>query len=51
MKKDIVTVAISSRTREKIKEIAKAQHRAMKGAVELMVNDKYKELFKNKGKN
>ena len=50
MAKKFTTVSISVIYRNKLKEIGKAQHRKIRGALEFMVNEKYKELFKTKGK-
>lgn len=44
------TVSISVLYRNKIKEIGKAQHRKIRGTLEFMIDEKYKELFKTKGK-
>jgi len=44
------TVSISVIYRDKLKEIGKAQHRKGRGALEFMIDEKYKELFKTKRK-
>lgn len=43
-----VTVGISRKTREKLIEIAKAEHRNYKGQITFMINERYKKLFTSK---
>jgi len=46
-KEKLVSIQSTVRTRAMLREISKKERRSMSGALELMIEDKYKKIFHN----